>query len=85
MGKHCEECLPGYYGDALTGVCQICSCPLPIESNKSVSINQLSNNLLLTSQYLYKLNTYLQKLSNKFLLCNSLDHTILSLFNNNLF
>lgn len=85
MGKHCEECLPGYYGDALTGVCQICSCPLPIESNKSVSINQLSNNLLLTSQYLYKLNTYLQKLSNKFLLCYSLDHTILLLFNNNLF
>lgn len=37
MGKHCEECLPGYYGDALTGVCQICSCPLPIESNNFAS------------------------------------------------
>lgn len=37
MGKFCDECLPGYYGDALTEGCQICSCPLPIDSNKLVS------------------------------------------------
>ncbi|XP_022314761.2 laminin subunit alpha-like [Crassostrea virginica] len=37
MGKFCDECLPGYYGDALTEGCQICSCPLPIDSNNFAS------------------------------------------------
>ncbi|KAK3091660.1 hypothetical protein FSP39_021617 [Pinctada imbricata] len=37
MGRHCELCLPGHYGDATTGVCQICSCPLPIPGNNFAS------------------------------------------------
>ncbi|XP_061192514.1 laminin subunit alpha-like [Saccostrea echinata] len=37
MGKQCGECLPGYYGDPMTGGCQICSCPMPIESNNFAS------------------------------------------------
>lgn len=68
MGKHCEECLPGYYGDALTGVCQICSCPLPIESNKSVSINRLSNK-----------SVSINRLSNKSLSINRLPNKSVSI------
>ena len=35
LGDHCEMCLPGYYGEPMTGqACKICGCPLKIESNK---------------------------------------------------
>ncbi|KAL3869382.1 hypothetical protein ACJMK2_042067 [Sinanodonta woodiana] len=33
MGDNCELCKPGYFGDPRTGGCQICGCPLPVESN----------------------------------------------------
>lgn len=39
MGDHCEQCIPGYHGDATVGTpkdCLICACPMPYPSNKSV-------------------------------------------------
>ncbi|KAL1446186.1 hypothetical protein WDU94_012300 [Cyamophila willieti] len=35
MGLQCEQCKPGYYGDAYG--CMICVCPLPIPSNNFAS------------------------------------------------
>ncbi|XP_016410247.1 laminin subunit alpha-1-like [Sinocyclocheilus rhinocerous] len=35
-GPHCDQCLPGFYGDANEGTpddCQRCSCPLTLASN----------------------------------------------------
>ncbi|TRZ02967.1 hypothetical protein DNTS_026215, partial [Danionella cerebrum] len=35
-GPHCDQCLPGFYGDATEGLpsdCQRCSCPLTLETN----------------------------------------------------
>ena len=34
MGDHCDQCFPGHYGDPAIEPCQICSCPLPVASNK---------------------------------------------------
>ncbi|KAH3697084.1 hypothetical protein DPMN_084569, partial [Dreissena polymorpha] len=34
MGKHCELCATGYYGDPSSGgACQRCACPLEVDSN----------------------------------------------------
>ncbi|XP_063307614.1 laminin subunit alpha-1 isoform X1 [Pelobates fuscus] len=36
MGHHCDQCLPGFYGNPLQGKpddCQSCACPLSIPSN----------------------------------------------------
>ncbi|XP_063063630.1 laminin subunit alpha-1 [Engraulis encrasicolus] len=35
-GPHCDQCLPGYYGDPFQGTaedCQRCACPLTVASN----------------------------------------------------
>uniref|UniRef100_A0A8C1LL52 Laminin, alpha 1 n=1 Tax=Cyprinus carpio TaxID=7962 RepID=A0A8C1LL52_CYPCA len=43
-GPHCDQCLPGFYGDASEGTpddCQRCSCPLTLESNNVVSCHLL--------------------------------------------
>ncbi|KAA0201526.1 hypothetical protein HAZT_HAZT005417, partial [Hyalella azteca] len=35
-GPHCDQCLPGFFGDPTTGdpdACQPCSCPLPVATN----------------------------------------------------
>ncbi|KAK6179097.1 hypothetical protein SNE40_011531 [Patella caerulea] len=32
-GTHCEICQEGHYGDPASGPCQMCACPLPVESN----------------------------------------------------
>uniref|UniRef100_A0A671TW87 Laminin, alpha 1 n=1 Tax=Sparus aurata TaxID=8175 RepID=A0A671TW87_SPAAU len=35
-GPHCDQCLPGFYGDATEGTgddCRLCPCPLPEPSN----------------------------------------------------
>ncbi|MGH0167527.1 UNVERIFIED_CONTAM: hypothetical protein FKN15_052759, partial [Acipenser sinensis] len=37
IGPHCEQCMPGFYGDPSDGMpddCQVCACPLNIPSNK---------------------------------------------------
>lgn len=49
-GDHCERCVEGYHGDATRGTphdCIICACPLPIASNKYITIVLTSS--LLTS------------------------------------
>ena len=33
-GAQCLSCKPGYYENPYSRRCEICSCPLPIESNK---------------------------------------------------
>lgn len=36
-GTHCDQCLPGFYGDAREGTaddCQVCPCPLTEPSNR---------------------------------------------------
>lgn len=36
-GPHCDQCLPGFYGDATEGTaddCQLCPCPLTEPSNR---------------------------------------------------
>ncbi|XP_026323053.1 laminin subunit alpha-1-like [Hyposmocoma kahamanoa] len=32
-GPHCERCLPGHYGNPVTGACKPCACPLFLASN----------------------------------------------------
>uniref|UniRef100_A0A3B4Z2A9 Basement membrane-specific heparan sulfate proteoglycan core protein n=1 Tax=Stegastes partitus TaxID=144197 RepID=A0A3B4Z2A9_9TELE len=37
IGPHCEQCLPGFYGDATEGTaqdCRLCPCPLTEPSNR---------------------------------------------------
>ncbi|XP_077998598.1 basement membrane-specific heparan sulfate proteoglycan core protein-like isoform X2 [Glandiceps talaboti] len=33
VGERCDQCAPGYYGDAVFGICQKCECPLSSPSN----------------------------------------------------
>ncbi|XP_049703370.2 laminin subunit alpha [Helicoverpa armigera] len=47
MGDHCEQCIPGYHGDALQGTprdCLICACPMPYVSNNFAIGCDLSDN-----------------------------------------
>ncbi|XP_032527888.2 laminin subunit alpha [Danaus plexippus] len=47
MGDHCEQCIPGYHGDATVGTpkdCLICACPMPYPSNNFAVGCDLSGN-----------------------------------------
>ncbi|KAJ8736784.1 hypothetical protein PYW07_000055 [Mythimna separata] len=47
MGDHCEQCIPGYHGDATVGTmrdCLICACPMPYVSNNFAIGCDLSEN-----------------------------------------
>ncbi|KAL0902126.1 hypothetical protein ABMA27_000070 [Loxostege sticticalis] len=47
MGDHCEQCIPGYHGDATVGTprdCLICACPMPTASNNFAIGCDLSEN-----------------------------------------
>ncbi|KAG6444669.1 hypothetical protein O3G_MSEX003477, partial [Manduca sexta] len=47
MGDHCEQCIPGYHGDANIGTprdCLICACPMPYSSNNFALSCDLSEN-----------------------------------------
>ena len=35
-GDHCQECRPGYFGNAVNGQCQRCACPMVITTNQYV-------------------------------------------------
>lgn len=55
-GPQCDQCLPGFYGDATEGTtddCQLCPCPLTELSNRFVSLRLIQTEYSLIAQELW--------------------------------
>uniref|UniRef100_A0A672R5X5 Laminin, alpha 2 n=1 Tax=Sinocyclocheilus grahami TaxID=75366 RepID=A0A672R5X5_SINGR len=74
VGPYCDQCAPGYYGDATRGTaddCQPCACPLLSPSNKYVTLQQCAHGYTARSKqniiyYLSRCNIFM---SSCFSLC----------------